>query len=115
MTRVDEHAGLQRVVALLGGDAPDAVLAAAAEELAHIVDLDTGEARSEQAVIARYEADRTFTVIESWGEPGGMVPRSSRWPLEGASVIVEVYETGACARIDGYIGMPGVIAEAARA
>ena len=70
MIRSDEHAGLQRVAALLGGDASEAVFAAATEELAHVVDPETGEVRAEMAVIARYEADHTFTVLEYWGEPG---------------------------------------------
>src|SRR4051812_32338965 len=114
MTQVDQHAGLHRVAALLGGDSPEAVFAAAVEELAQIVDHETGQGHSEIALIARYEDDRTFTVLESWGERGGRVPRSSRWPLEGRSAIVQVHETGAFARIDDDAGEPGVFAESAR-
>ena len=78
MTQVDQHAGLHRVAALLGGDSPEAVFAAAVEELAQVVDHETGQGHSEMALIARYEDDRTFTVLESWGERGGRMPRNSR-------------------------------------
>jgi GAF domain-containing protein len=110
MTYLDEHTGLQRVAALLGGKTPDAVFAAVTEELAQIVDDGTGEQRSEMAVIARYEADQTFTVLDFWGEPGDMVPRSSRWRLEGTSAIVQVYKTGARARVDDHDGVRNPVA-----
>ena len=71
MTRSDEHAGLRRVAALVGSAELEAVIAAATEELAHVVEL---------ARVVRYAGDGTFTVLGSSGEhsrvddPGVTVP-----------------------------------------
>ena len=85
MKHSDRHAGLQRVAALLGGDASEAVFAAATEELARVVDPDTGEACNEMAVVSRYEADRVV-IASGLGKGDVVVTAGVNQLVEGQAV-----------------------------
>jgi signal transduction histidine kinase len=108
MTRADEHRGVRRVAALVDSAGSRAVFAAAAEELACATD------PPEMASVLRYEPDDTVTVVDFWGEQGTLGPRSSRWGLEGDSVMARIRRTGEPARIDDYRRVGGSAADVAQ-
>jgi signal transduction histidine kinase len=104
---------VRRVAGLLGTAGPEAVYAAVTEELAQVADPETGAVRAEMASVLRYEPDGAVTVLGFWGEQGTMGPRSSRWMLEGDSVMARVARTGAPARVDDYDRLGGSVTEIA--
>jgi len=103
---IDEQAALRRVATLVAAGAPAAGLfAAVADEVARVLDVPT-------VMLARFEADRTMTVLASLNEPS--FPVGSRWPLDGPSVSARVFDTGRPARIDDYSKLPGTMAAGVR-
>jgi PAS domain S-box-containing protein len=85
-----EQAALKRVATLVARETnPSKVLAAAAREVAELLGAQT-------AIIARYEADGTASVLGGYGEqsfqPGTV------WRLDGPSAAAEVRRTGKPAR-----------------
>jgi PAS domain S-box-containing protein len=100
---------LRRIATLVaGGAASVEVLAAVAREVGRVVDL---------ALVAvwRYEPDGTATVLGAWSEHPHPFQAGTRWPLDGPTICAEVLRTGRPVRIDGFAGIPGTIADAARA
>jgi GAF domain-containing protein len=100
---------LRRIATLVaGGAASVEVLAAVAREVGRVVDL---------ALVAvwRYEPDGTATVLGAWSEHPHPFEAGTRWPLDGPTICAEVLRTGRPARIDDFAGIPGTIADAARA
>ena len=103
----DEQAALRRVATLVAeGARPDDVLAAVASEIARVLNVPL-------VGTYRYESDRTATIVASWGE-NDRHQVGSGWPLEGRSVVAEVFHTGQPARIDDYSGVHSDIADVAR-
>jgi signal transduction histidine kinase len=101
-----EQAALRRVATLVAEGAPVAeVFAAVANEVVQILGVDA-------VSLDRYEPDRTTTVVAAVNAPAFAV--GTRWPLDGPSLSIQVFETGRPARIDDYSGLPGTVAAAAR-
>jgi signal transduction histidine kinase len=90
----DEQAALRRVATLVArGVAPDAVLAAVAEEVGRLLSV-------EATAIIRYEADGTGTIVAVWGE--AVLPIGATTELGDLDVGGQVLRTGRPARIDDY-------------
>jgi PAS domain S-box-containing protein len=104
----EEQAALKRVATLVAQQtAPDAVFAAVGREVGQVLGVDATH-------LGRYEADGTVRSVAQWGSiPGVQV--GATFPLEGDSVSARVLRTGRPARMDGYEGVPGVIAATVRA
>jgi GAF domain-containing protein len=99
-----EQAALRRVATLVARAArPSEIVAAVAEEVAHVFGLPAIE-------MVRYDADGATVLANS----GGHLPVGSRWPLDGPSIMEAVLRTGEPARIGDYSQLTGTIAEAAR-
>ena len=102
-----EQAALRRVATLVaGGASPEDLFAAVVAEVGAIFDWPW-------VGLMRYEADDSFVVVATWGNHP--FPVGSRWPLDGPSTFESVRRTGQPARIADYEGLPGTVAEAARA
>ena len=105
---VNEQASLRRVATLVAeGAAPTSVLAAVAEEVAHVVNVWG-------VSIVRYEADGTATELANYTEQGQLFAVGTRWYLDGVSVVGEVRESGRPARINDYSELEGEIPEISR-
>jgi signal transduction histidine kinase len=103
----DEQAALRRFAALVGeGATTNVLVAAVVDEVAHVLDVPA-------VLLARYEPDRTMTVLATVSGLGFEV--GSRWPLDGPSVSATVLDTGAPARMDDYSNVEGAIAGGVRA
>jgi signal transduction histidine kinase len=103
----EQQASLRRVATLVAkGAEPSALFSAVAEEVARILDVSA-------VTVVRFEPEDTAVVVASVKDPG--FPVGSRWPLDGASLIAMVHETGRPARIDDYAALEGPVAAAARA
>jgi signal transduction histidine kinase len=106
----DEQAALRRVATLVAQAVPTAeVFEAVTREVGLLCDADL-------ARMERLEADRTVTAIAAWSRHGeAELAVGTRFPLEGASIAVQVYETGRPARVDSFVGESGPIAREAQA
>ena len=105
---LDEQAALRRVATLVAlGVPPEELFAAVAEEVAQVVPV-------EFAAIARYEPDKTFTVVATSSAVGATFPVGGRWPIGGNNVTTLVFETGRMARIDDYAEASGPVGDAVR-
>jgi signal transduction histidine kinase/ketosteroid isomerase-like protein len=105
---VDEQAALRRVATLVArGTRPEEVFAAVTEEVGRLLAVDL-------AMMCRYEPDRLFAVVATWGRGGEHVPVGSRWPLGGQNLGTLVFETGRPARIDDLGEATGPLAEGVR-
>jgi GAF domain-containing protein len=103
----DEQAALRHVATLVARRAPpNEIFAAVVEEVGHIFDWSW-------VGLMRYESDDSFVVLAVWGSHPFEV--GSRWPLDGPSTFETVRRTGRAARFDDYSGVPGTVAEGARA
>ena len=88
-----EQAALRRVATLVArGTPPQEVFSAVTEEVGRVLPVDF-------AIMARYAADGTLTVLSAAGTP---VAAGSRWSLGGNNVSTLVFETGRPAHIDSY-------------
>jgi signal transduction histidine kinase len=104
----EEQAALRRLATLVAqGAAPQAVFAAAVKEVGQLLAVDFAD-------LARYEPDRTITMLASWGVTGAALPRGARLKLGGKNVSTVVAETAAPARIETYADASGPIGEAIR-
>jgi len=102
----DEQAALRRVATLVAeGARPDEVFAAVAGEVARMLGVPI-------AVMLRFDPDGTATILASAGAEFG--PSGTRWPIEDASVVAAVFETGRAARMDDFSMARGAAAEAVR-
>ncbi len=105
----DEQAALRRVATLVAQALPTAdVFEAVTREVGLRCDADL-------ARMERFEADGTVTAVAAWSRGSGALAVGTRFPLEGASIAAQVYETGRPARVDSFEGATGPIAHEARA
>ena len=96
----------------LAGNAPIKVLFdAISEELAHIIDIETGETFEDMAGVSRFDPDEMLTCISGYGpRPDWPSPIGSRWSLtDGDSANARVYRTGRPARMENGIPVSGKI------
>jgi PAS domain S-box-containing protein len=104
--RTDEaQTALRRVATLVARRArPEEVFAAVTEEVGKVFS-------AEYAGLNRYESDgRQATVVALWGRTGTPVPAGgSHQILGGRNLNTMVFETGACARIDGSAEASGAL------
>jgi signal transduction histidine kinase len=105
-----EQAALQRVARLVAQAAPtDEVFEAVTREVGLQCD-------AELARMERFESDRTVTAIAAWSKGGeAHLAIGTRLALEGASIALQVRETGRPARVDSFVGASGPIAAEAQA
>jgi signal transduction histidine kinase len=108
LTRLaEEQAALRRVATLVAqGAAPADVFEAVSVEVGRLIPADA-------AGLSRYEADGTVTPLGGF-RIGSNIHLGERLAIEGPTVARLVFETGRPARIDGYEGIPGRGAQAAR-
>ena len=101
----EEQAALRRVATLVAeGAGPEAVFAAVAEEVAHVLDVAL-------SAVTRYEADGTATQVGVWGKENPF-PVGRSWKLDKASVSGLVAATRLPARVGNYAEVPGEISTA---
>jgi signal transduction histidine kinase/putative methionine-R-sulfoxide reductase with GAF domain/uncharacterized protein YoaH (UPF0181 family) len=90
----EEQEALRRVATLVArGVPPEEVFASVTEEVERLF-------LSDEAALARFESDGTFTIVASAGE---RFPVGSRWPIGGKNVTTTIFETSRPARIDNSI------------
>jgi PAS domain S-box-containing protein len=100
----DEQAALRRVATLVARAVPPPDLfAAVARELGLLLDGDTTH-------IARYEGERTATLIASWSRGGDPIPIGTVAPIDGENVCSLVLRSGRPARMSSYDDASGPIA-----
>jgi signal transduction histidine kinase len=106
----DEQAALRRVATLVAQAVPTAeVFEAVTREVGLRCDADL-------ARMERFEADGTVTAVAAWSRgSGAALAVGMRFPLAGASIAAQVYETGRPARVDSFEGATGPIAREAQA
>jgi GAF domain-containing protein len=90
----DEQAALRRVATMVARESSaEDIFATVAADVARLLEFASG-------AIFRYEPGGHATVVGIWGELREEFPVSSRWPLDGDSVIARVYRTEQPARGD---------------
>jgi signal transduction histidine kinase len=106
----DEQAALRRIATLVAQAVPTA-------ELFEAVTREVGlQCDADVARMERFEADRAVTALASWTRSGeAHLAVGTQFPLEGASIAAQVYETGRPARVDSFVGASGPIAREAQA
>jgi PAS domain S-box-containing protein len=105
----EEQAALRRVATLVAeGASPSAVFDAVAGEMEGLLDAD-------QVALNRFEAGDEIVVLAHRGLDVARTPVGSRLSIEGESVTATVRRTGRPARMETYEGVPGALAELARA
>jgi signal transduction histidine kinase len=106
----DEQAALRRLATLVAAGRPiTEIFEAVTREVGRLCDADL-------ARIERFEPDGTVTAIAAWArDERAQLATGTRFPLEGASIAVQVRETGRPARVDSFAGPTGPIAREARA
>ena len=110
LTRLaEEQAALGRVATLVARGAPPAdVFEAVSVEVGRLIPADASG-------LSRYEPDGTVTPVGGWTRAGGyQIHIGERFTLVGRTAARLVFETHRPARIDGYDGLPGRAAAAAR-
>jgi signal transduction histidine kinase len=110
LTRLaEEQAALRRVATLVAQRGqPSDVFDTVAGELAGLL-------RADHVVVCRYEPGSQLTVLAHRGTSSREVPPGTRISLEGGSVEALVRRTERSVRLESYEGVPGTIAELARA
>ena len=105
---VEEQAALRQIATLVASGAPPAeVFSAVAREVAEVMHLP-------MVGVYRYDSDGLMTVIATCSDRPHVLHPGTRWPLDGPSMIAELYETGRPGRIEGYSDLPGPLAAGAR-
>jgi signal transduction histidine kinase len=104
-----EQAALRRVATLVAAGAPQS-------RVFHAVAAETGLVlRAGRAAVIRYEADRSATVVGTWGEPSGPGPDlGSRWSVAENSNLGLILDTHEPARVTSYQDVPGELSAWAR-
>jgi len=103
----EEQAALRRVATLVASDAPpEQVFQSVTEEMCRLLGIPS-------AVLERFEDDETATIVARYGRTGELTV-GTVVPLEEGLAATRVFQTGAPARIDGFDGVPGEIAERVR-
>jgi signal transduction histidine kinase len=106
---VDEHAALRRVGDLVAREAaPQAVLAAIAEELGRLLGADI-------AHIHRHDGDGRWTVVAGWAREGRHLDVGTAWTSAGSAIDAAVVENRSIVRIDDYTRATFSLAEDLRA
>jgi signal transduction histidine kinase/uncharacterized protein YoaH (UPF0181 family) len=104
----EEQAALRRVATLVAqGVPPSELFGTVAEEVGGLLGTDL-------AGMLRYEADDMVTPVAAWSIVGEPLELGGRWPLEGANLATMIARTGRPARVDGYSGSRGGIADVMR-
>ncbi|HTX65499.1 MAG TPA: GAF domain-containing protein, partial [Opitutaceae bacterium] len=99
-----EQAALRRVATLVAKAAsPEETFSSVAGEVAQLSGADT-------AIVLRYEADGSATVVGRWGDHGGHLAVGARLTVEGEGAAVSVLRTGRSARNVRFAGPPGSVA-----
>jgi GAF domain-containing protein len=99
----EEQAALRRVATLVAeGVAPEALFAAAAEEVGQLLPV-------EYTHLGRYESDDTLTFVAVWSAADPLVAVGSRIGLGGKNLATMVFETCRPARIDSFADASGSI------
>ena len=99
-----DQAALRRVATLVAKAAsPEETFSAVAGEVAQLSGADT-------AIVLRYEADGSATVVGRWGDHGGHLAVGARLTVEGEGAAVSVLRTGRSARNVRFAGPPGSVA-----
>jgi GAF domain-containing protein len=102
-----EEAALRHVAMLVARGAPTPeIFGAVVEQVARIFGRPWVD-------VMRYDSAESFVVVATRGEHPFSV--GSRWPLDGPSMFEAVLRTGRPAAIPDYTGLPGTVAQAARA
>jgi GAF domain-containing protein len=109
LTRLaDEQAALRRVATLVASGAPSLeVFSTVAQEVAQVMDLP-------MVGVYRYDDDGLMTVVATLTDRPHVLQPGTRWPLDGESMVAQVYRTGRPARIEDYTDLPGPLAAGAR-
>ena len=104
----EEQAALRRVATLVAQQpSPQEVFDAVTEAVGPLLGADL-------AFLHLFPGDGTSATIASWSATSEMLPIATRLPLDGDSVAARIFHTGTAARIDGYEGVAGEVAELAR-
>jgi PAS domain S-box-containing protein len=104
----EEQAALRRVATLAArGTSPKELFAAVVEEAGRVLPVMN-------VAMARYQPDRTMTVLAISKSLADSFPVGSRWPLGGKNVSTVVFETARSARVDDYADAPGRLSAAIR-
>ena len=104
----EEQAALRRVATLVAsGTSPEEVFAAVTKEIGRLL-------RVEYTYLGRYEPDRMFAVVASWGRAGDHFRAGRRWKIGGRNLVTIVFETTRSARIDSLADASGPMGVAAR-
>jgi signal transduction histidine kinase len=104
----EEQEALRHIATLVAAGAPSAqVFSAVAREVAKVMHLP-------MVGIYRYDRDGLMTVIATESDRPHVLHAGTRWPLDGPSMIAQVYKTGRPARIEDYTDVPGALAAGAR-
>jgi signal transduction histidine kinase len=104
----EEQAALREVATLVArGTRPEELFTAVVEEAGRVLPV-------QNVAMARYESDRTMTVLAISNSLADAFPVGSRWPLGGKNVSTVVLETGRSARLDNYADAPGRLSAAIR-
>jgi GAF domain-containing protein len=102
-----EEAALRHVAMLVARGAPmPEIFDAVAEQVARIFGRPC-------VGVMRYDSAESFVVVATWGEYPFSV--GSHWPLDGPSTFEAVLRTGRPEAVPDYTGLPGTVAQAARA
>jgi PAS domain S-box-containing protein len=104
-----QQAALRRIATLVAKDVESSELfAVVAEEVGRVVDAPL-------VAVARYESEDTATVYGQFPSEAPLYSTGDRVSLEGVSVLGRIRANGEPSRIDDYKGLPGDVAESARA
>jgi signal transduction histidine kinase len=106
----EEQSALRQVATLVArGAPPEDVFAAVAAEEGRLLGTDV-------TVITRYNRDGTGTVVGSWSGTDVPMPfpAGTLVPLDGRTVMSEVYVTGHAVRMDDYAGAHGGVSDDVR-
>lgn len=104
----EEQAALRRIAMLVAEQpSPQEIFTAVTEAVGPLLGAD-------MAAMHVFPGNGTATTIAGWSATSEMLPVGTRLSLDGDSVATRIFQTGAAARIDGYVGVAGEAAEVAR-
>ena len=108
-TLAAEQAALRRVATLVAGEAPPSrVFEQVTEEVGRLLGLPG-------ASVARYDGDRTATVVGAWSEDGRpLFPVGATLDLDGNTVLAKVLRSGSAQRVERYEEASGTLAHTLR-
>jgi signal transduction histidine kinase len=105
----EEQAALRHVATLVAGQtAPEEIVAAVAEEVAHIF-------RADRSAVIRYEPDDSMTLAAYWSTDDSTLAVGTQIGLQGDWPTLAVRQSGRPVRVDNYEGRSGLVVEYTRA